>query len=51
MKYLSIFLLLFSFLTSATAQTKNILMIVAPVEFRDEELFIPKKYLKIMAIK
>ena len=43
MKYLSIFLLLFSFLTSATAQTKNILMIVAPVEFRDEELFIHKK--------
>jgi protease I len=43
MRYLAIFLLFFSLLSNVSAQTKNILMIVAPVDFRDEEVFIPKK--------
>jgi protease I len=43
MKYLVSFFIFLSFLNGSFAQTKNILMIVAPNNFRDEELFVPKK--------
>lgn len=43
MKHFFTFLLLFSFFANVFADTRNILMIVAPREFRDEEVFVPKK--------
>ena len=41
-----ILVLLFSFSQPAAAQNENVLFIVAPENFRDEELFVPKEILE-----